>query len=128
MFYSCSSLIAIPDISQWEIKKNIDLKHLFYGCSSLICLPDISKWVIDMDNDIKINTNKDYSITSSLSNNIMKSMRSSFHNCSSCTLDNISIDKKYSFIDIGESTDIELYKKKNLEDDNYYENFYDDFK
>ena len=52
MFYRCSSLISLPDISKWNTDKVIDMSWMFYGCSSLSSLPDISKWntdkVIDM--------------------------------------------------------------------------------
>ena len=44
IFYNCSSLESIPDISNWNIKDFTDISCLFYGYSSLISLPDISKW------------------------------------------------------------------------------------
>ena len=46
MFYGCSSLISLPDISKWNTKNIIDMSCLLYGCSSLISLTDISKWDI----------------------------------------------------------------------------------
>ena len=79
MFYQCSSLVALPDISNWNMTKvkkmsymfaectqltffpNIlnwntsnvtDMKGIFYGCSSLKFLPDISKWNISMVNNL----------------------------------------------------------------------------
>ena len=52
MFYNCSSLQEIPDISKWNIYKVVNIRGLFYGCSSLESLPDISKWNIDNVNDI----------------------------------------------------------------------------
>ena len=52
IFYNCSSLISLPDISNWNTNNVIDMSYIFYNCSSLISLPDISKWntnnVIDM--------------------------------------------------------------------------------
>ena len=42
MFYGCSSLSSLPDISKW----NINNINMFYGCLSLSSLPDISKWNI----------------------------------------------------------------------------------
>ena len=42
MFYGCSSLISLPDLSEWNIKKVIDMSDIFYGCLSLILLIDIS--------------------------------------------------------------------------------------
>ena len=44
LFYNCSSLISIPDISNWNTNNVIDMHGLFYKCSSLISIPDISKW------------------------------------------------------------------------------------
>ena len=44
IFYNCSSLLSIPDISKWNTENVIDMSALFYNCSSLISLPDISKW------------------------------------------------------------------------------------
>jgi surface protein len=44
MFFNCSSLISLPDISKWNTTNVINMKKMFYNCSSLISLPDISKW------------------------------------------------------------------------------------
>ena len=44
IFYQCSSLISLPDISKWNTNNVYDMSKLFYGCSSLESLPDISKW------------------------------------------------------------------------------------
>ena len=50
LFYDCSSLAELPDISRWNTNNIKDINSLFYGCSSLTKLPDISKW-----NTININ-------------------------------------------------------------------------
>ena len=54
MFYNCSSLLSLPDISNWNTSNVYDMSYMFYYCSSLSKLPDISKWntdnVIAMDN------------------------------------------------------------------------------
>ena len=47
MFYGCSSLVSLPDISNWNTKEVTDMSKIFYGCSLLESLPDISKWNID---------------------------------------------------------------------------------
>ena len=52
MFYGCSSLISLPDISKWDTKNVIYMSSMFSGCSSLISLPDISKWDINNVNYI----------------------------------------------------------------------------
>ena len=44
MFSECSSLISLPDISEWDTSNINDMSHIFENCSSLISLPDISKW------------------------------------------------------------------------------------
>ena len=44
MFYCCSSLSSLPDISKWNTINVIDMSYMFYYCSSLSSLPDISKW------------------------------------------------------------------------------------
>ena len=44
LFYECSSLKELPDISKWNLNPVIDIRHLFYGCKSLKKVPDISKW------------------------------------------------------------------------------------
>ena len=44
MFFKCSSLISLPDISPWNTEKVSNMSNLFNGCSSLISLPDISQW------------------------------------------------------------------------------------
>ena len=52
LFYECSSLESLPDISKWNFENLSNITHLFYGCSSLKSLPDISKWNIENINDI----------------------------------------------------------------------------
>ena len=60
MFYECSSLLSLSDISKWNTNNIIDMGHMFDGCSSLSSLPDISKWninkffVINLSKIIKI--------------------------------------------------------------------------
>ena len=44
LFYGCSSLELLPDISKWNINDVRDLSGIFYGCSSLKSIPDISSW------------------------------------------------------------------------------------
>ena len=42
MFYGCSSLISLPDISNWNTSKVTNMSYMFYDCNSLLSLPDIS--------------------------------------------------------------------------------------
>ena len=44
IFYECSSLKELPDISIWNMEKINNISFMFYSCSSLTSLPDISKW------------------------------------------------------------------------------------
>ena len=44
LFYKCSSLTSLPDISKWNTENVTDIGCIFNGCSSLSKLPDISKW------------------------------------------------------------------------------------
>ena len=36
MFYGCSSLISLPDISKWDTKNVTDMSDMFYGCHNLL--------------------------------------------------------------------------------------------
>ena len=53
MFYNCSSLTSLPDISKWDTSSVDNMSYMLYNRSSLPSLPDISKWdiinVIHMD-------------------------------------------------------------------------------
>ena len=44
MFFNCSSLNNLPDISKWDTKNVTNISYMFCRCSSLNNLPDISKW------------------------------------------------------------------------------------
>ena len=44
IFYSCSTIIRLPDISLWNMRFVSDISYMFDGCSALKCLPNISKW------------------------------------------------------------------------------------
>ena len=44
MFWNCSSLKSLPDISQWNTSNVTTMGCMFSDCNSLTSLPDISKW------------------------------------------------------------------------------------
>ena len=44
MFYGCNSLKTLPDISKWNTNNVTNLRYIFGECSSLVTLPDISNW------------------------------------------------------------------------------------
>ena len=46
MFYHCSSLLSLPDISKWDTSNVSNMDSLFFDCKSLEALPDISNWNI----------------------------------------------------------------------------------
>ncbi len=41
MFYYCSSLLSLPDISKWNTENVSNMCYLFGECKSIISLPDI---------------------------------------------------------------------------------------
>ena len=53
MFYDCSSLSSLPNISKWNTKNVTNMGGMFYGCESLSSLPDISKWNTSNVNDME---------------------------------------------------------------------------
>ena len=54
IFYRCSSLTNLPDISKWNISNVTAFSNKFCECCSLESLPDISKWDINNAKDIKL--------------------------------------------------------------------------
>ena len=49
MFYDCSSLQSLPDISKWNTENVTNMSCMFDSCSSLQSLPDISKWKLNKE-------------------------------------------------------------------------------
>ena len=45
VFYNCSSLSSLPDISKWNTSNVTNLGYIFSECSQLSSLPDISQWI-----------------------------------------------------------------------------------
>ena len=46
MFFSCSKLKSIPDISIWNTENVKNMTGMFGNCFCLTSLPDINKWTI----------------------------------------------------------------------------------
>ena len=44
LFSYCSSLIELPNISNWNVNNVTNMGGIFSECSSLKYLPDLSKW------------------------------------------------------------------------------------
>ena len=40
IFYGCSSLSNLPDISKWNTNNVTNMHSMFYGCSKLLNIPD----------------------------------------------------------------------------------------
>ena len=49
MFYNCSSLVSLPDISKWNTENVKYMSEMFSNCSSLKSFPDISKWKLNKE-------------------------------------------------------------------------------
>ena len=47
MFYNCSSLTSMSDISRWDTRNVVDISHIFQNCELLTSIPDISQWKAD---------------------------------------------------------------------------------
>ena len=58
VFYNCSSIKSLPDISNWNTDKVINMSGIFDNCSSLNFLPEINKWNLSTLN-LKIILHKD---------------------------------------------------------------------
>ena len=41
LFYNCSSLSSLPDLSKWNTNNVNDMSDMFSFCESLLSLPDI---------------------------------------------------------------------------------------
>ena len=39
MFYNCSSLYSLPDISKWNTSNVIDMRYMFLNCSKKLKIP-----------------------------------------------------------------------------------------
>ena len=47
MFYGCTALESLLDLSEWVTNKVTDLGSMFEGCEILESLPDISNWNVE---------------------------------------------------------------------------------
>ena len=52
MFYLCTSLESLPDISKWDTKNVTNMSNMFGGCCSLKSLLGISQWNTKSVNDM----------------------------------------------------------------------------
>ena len=43
MFYECSDLVSLPDISNWSTQNITNMKQIFSGCFNLKNIPNLKK-------------------------------------------------------------------------------------
>ena len=108
MFFNCSSLESLPDISKWNTTNVEDMSFMFYQCNLLKTLPNINKFETKKVNNMRYMFYGCYSLNS-LSNiddwdiSSVTNMNSMFNNC--CSLKSIP--------------DISKWNTKNVADMNY---------
>ena len=64
MFYECTELISISEVSEWDTSEITDMSAMFSGCEKLISLPDISKWNISSVSNLSFMFSKCENLTS----------------------------------------------------------------
>ena len=122
LFYNCSKIMKIPDISKWNVNKIKIIDNLFGNCNSNLVLPDISKWNIKNTEIIKQVFNNNSYISNSIT-----SINFSLETPNSANLSNTSLSSFHSkndeqnIIKYEDNADNEI----NNELDYYYEHFYD---
>ena len=94
MFYSCLSLISIPDITKWNTHKTKDMSNMFNGCLSLTVLPDLSKWKIPRLKDMSNIFNGCSSLVSS--SDISKQIKCSHEDDEEDSYGSVSEDREVS--------------------------------
>ena len=114
LFYDCSSLRKLPDISHWSVRKVTNFRGLYGKCSSTLQIPNLLKWNLSEKNMELIYKE----LSSSLSSNDTKDFNS--------IIDTSSNKGSVKYSEDDEISDYEKYyeDKKNLE--SFYDNFYTD--
>ena len=51
MFYSCSSLLNITALENWDVSKGNNFSCMFYGCSSISDIKDLQNWNVTKGNN-----------------------------------------------------------------------------
>ena len=118
LFSNCSSLLIIPDISDWKTNNLKKMENIFIGCNSLISLPNISKWNINKIEKISLSSfeKENYSVSISLNNNESSQMNSSILSM------NLEENGKKSFLK--NYTNFAFFNNNDDELKDYYENFF----
>ena len=53
MFKGCSSLVSLPDITNWNIDNVTEMNGMFEGCDKLLNKPDLGQKRITINLNIK---------------------------------------------------------------------------
>ena len=126
LFYECSSLKSIPDISKWKIKNVVNINNIFKGCSSLLSFPDISKWHF---NNITEKSNINISIENTSSSNY-SSIEDNKNNIDSYNINSSSLLKNKEKSDFNNMNEYKVEDVTFFQEDNslnlFYDNFYKD--
>ena len=64
MFSNCSTLVNLPNISEWDTSSVTNMKKMFDNCEALSILPDISKWDTSNVTDLSYMFNNCISLSS----------------------------------------------------------------
>ena len=114
LFYNCSSLTRLPDISLWNVRKVTNFKGLYGKCSSTLQIPNILKWNLN-ENNIELLYKE---LSSSLSSNNTKDFNS--------IIGTSSNKGSIIYSENDEISDYEKYYEDQKKLDNFYDNFYTD--
>ena len=113
--FGCQSLLKFPDISKWKLNNIQKMEDMFYSCSNLVSYPDITKWALKKNIPLFFNSE---SMKGPSSSDFMSS-EESFESIND-TLKEKEIEELLIVYKMGNSTDLRDYEKNN----NYYETFY----
>ena len=124
LFYECSSLQWLPEISKLNLNNLKKLDNIFKGCSSLLSFPNIAKWnLLNINDKNNLNNFREESLSNKNS--------SSLENTNVIDSDNINSS---SFLNNQDNTDLNLINEYKIEEidfsfkdnslDLYYNNFY----
>ena len=114
IFENCSLLTFIPNISKWKFNNKIEINNIFKGCNSLLIIPDISKWNISITENFKTSSFN----SNSISIKEIKSDSIILEN----NLENSNLSKDFSSLKDDDNENKGFSNDEELDD--YYDNFY----
>ena len=109
IFYNCRCLSSLPNISKWNTSNTVDMNRMFYNCASLSLLPDLSQW-----NTNNVNNMEDifYNCSSLVSLPNVYKWNDNNNNYNSLVKDCFSL---ISFPDINKRKDEKIYMNSSFE-------------